>query len=573
MLGGPADGFIYVMNPDGSSLTRLTGEGSYVDLAWSPDGERIAFAESGEFRPHDIYVMKADGTNVTRLTDGFLDYGPSWSPDGSKIAFSRSPQSGTSTGADIYVMDSDGTDLIRLTNDPAPELGPSWSPDGGHIAVERDGEIYVMASDGSHPTKLTDGPNDRRPAWSPDGNQILFLRGQTDVVVIGADGSDERKLSGCSGSCDILGATWSPDGRKIAFDKTLYTQGADSSIYVMNADGTGLAKVKTGTYWAFEPSWQSASVEAPPTDTAPTVANGEIWYFSGGPAGGYVYSIQPDGSDERQVFRDTYASEGPLNPEALGDAYDWSSDGARVAFMHYADVELGVGSHWDIFLMNPDGTGIVRLTREGGVASDPSWSPDGTRIAYAATQEEGHHIAGCWGAVGALCPSDIYVINADGTGRTRLTDDPAKDSQPDWSPDGSMIVFTSTRGDPDGIDPDLYVMNADGTGVSRLPTSLVWAFRPHWSPDGDSIAFVGFDGNGIFVYVMDADGSGVTRLTDVAQTGDVQDVVWSPDGTEIAFTANQAGSSDLFVMNRDGTGLIQIATGRAYGLVWRPIPG
>ena len=127
---------------------------------------------------------------------------------------------------------------------------------------------------------------------------------------------------------------------------------------------------------------------------------------------------------------------------------------------------------------------------------------------------------------------EIYVMNADGTGVTRLTDNPASDQQPAWSPDGSRIAFTSNR---DG-NFDIYVMNADGTGVTRLTTTTthLGSTRPAWC--GNQIAFESDAYIEYFpdIYVMYEDGSGITRLTLTNADFDRRPA-WSPACDQIAF--------------------------------------
>ena len=101
----------------------------------------------------------------------------------------------------------------------------------------------------------------------------------------------------------------------------------------------------------------------------------------------------------------------------------------------------------------------------------------------------------------------VYVMNADGSGVTRLTNDPADADIPQWSPDGSRIAFFAWDGSNSGI----YVMNADGSGLRNLTNKAAYEVPPHWSPDGRQIAFLGGG-----LYVMNADGSGVTQLTNNA---------------------------------------------------------
>ena len=123
-------------------------------------------------------------------------------------------------------------------------------------------------------------------------------------------------------------------------------------------------------------------------------------------------------------------------------------------------------------------------------------------------------------------------MNADGSSQTRLTDNPAPDLYPSWSPNGRSLAFASGRDDP-GI-RSIYVMNADGSGQTRLTDNAAWDWAPSWSPDGRSMAFVSdrddpdpIDGIRIWsIYAMNADGSGQTRLTDSMASDSGPD--WSP---------------------------------------------
>lgn len=251
---------IYVMNPDGSQVTRLTsaaaGDGS---PAWSPDGQKIAFT-----RLADMYVMNADGSGVRQLTYDVADDGcPAWSPDGMHIAF-HSHRGGLYP--DIYVMDAASTDLAtpptNLTNSGAGDWCPSWSPDGAYIAFasDRDGnaEIYVMNADGTLQTRLTNNTTiDTDPSWSPDGSKIAFMRsGQRgyDIWVMNADGSGQKQLTAKQND---QRPRWSPDGNKITFSRHLSNRRNYYEIYVMNAaDGTGQRNLTNNPAGDLYSDWQ-----------------------------------------------------------------------------------------------------------------------------------------------------------------------------------------------------------------------------------------------------------------------------------------------------------------------------
>jgi Tol biopolymer transport system component len=228
---------------------------------------------------------------------------------------------------------------------------------------------------------------------------------------------------------------------------------------------------------------------------------------------------------------------------------DWSAEGARLAFVRCAPVELG---NCDIFTMAADGTDVVRLTKTPEVQETwPAWSPDGSRVAYTSDASDAFQ--------------DIWVMDADGFGQTQLTTTPGFDAFPEWSPDGSRIAFTSDRSALD----DIWVMDPDGSNPVRLTHGTNVDERPDWSPDGTRIVF----GRGGDVWVMDADGTNETALTGTAH--DDFAPAYSPNGRKIAF--NRRGRDERIAvraMRADGTGRAQRTFGRIdFFPDWQPLPG
>ena len=142
---------------------------------------------------------------------------------------------------------------------------------------------------------------------------------------------------------------------------------------------------------------------------------------------------------------------------------------------------------------------------------------------------------------------EIYVVTQTGSERGRLTQDPASDEQPAFSPNGQTIAFTSDR---DG-DRDIYLMGYDGSGLANLTNSETDEETPAWSPDGTRIAFAGTRDGNQDIYVMNSDGSGVTRLTEAA--GADRWPSWSPDGGKLAFASQRDGNWEIYVIDADGS--------------------
>lgn len=168
---------------------------------------------------------------------------------------------------------------------------------------------------------------------------------------------------------------------------------------------------------------------------------------------------------------------------------------------------------------------------------------------------------------------DIYVMNADGSDVQRLTDAPGRDFEPAWSPDGSTIVFSSDRDDPENA--HLYLMDADGANQRRLITGLEDdQVGARWSPDGQYILFHSnpqVDGLPRFdIFRVRADGSELTNLTNTSGNNFMAD--WSPDGERIVFVSQRNGNSELYVMKADGTEQTRLTESMAENFLprWSP---
>ena len=292
-------------------------------------------------------------------------------------------------------------------------------------------------------------------------------------------------------------------------------------------------------------------------------ANGVIWFRVGGGDGpSFVYEVRPDGSGQRLVFD----SQPPRFSQIA-----WSPDGKRIAF-----VDPVVGRR-GIYVSNPDGSDAQRLT-EGVNDGWPSWSPDGTSIAFSSTRYD-PSINVCEPGGDFRCPTDIYTVDADDGNVTRLTADPASEYQPQWSPDGSRIAFVQAF---NGTATAIYVMETDGTGVRQVSSAVGGSdFSPSWSPDGKQIVFAAIRNEDWGIWVVNADGTDEHRIVGGVGAWHAEDPVWSPDGTLIAFVGNPSTpdySPDdaVYVMRPDGSGIERLSNrdldkyGVAGDIAWQP---
>jgi Tol biopolymer transport system component len=195
----------------------------------------------------------------------------------------------------------------------------------------------------------------------------------------------------------------------------------------------------------------------------------------------------------------------------------------------------------ELWVMGSDGSNPRRLAAEG---SNPSWAPDSRRIAYERNEQ-------------------IRVINVDGSGDTRLTNQRFGASQPAWSPAGDRIAFLTAIDEPPDrpADRHIFLMNPDGGAMQDLSRGRGDDDRPTWSPDGSKIMFLFSEAaDGSEVGIMNPDGSGRTNLT--RTPGFDFDPAWSPDGSRIVFGRSEDDGSEIYVMNADGSSQTNISNRR-----------
>jgi TolB protein len=278
---------------------------------------------------------------------------------------------------------------------------------------------------------------------------------------------------------------------------------------------------------------------------------------------GHIYTVKPDGTDLKVTSSDNLTSDGlPA----------WSPDGSKIAF------SSNQSDNYEIWTMNADGSGRVKLTNRQGRNFLPHWSPDGKQIAFTGEVLN----------VDLVHDIEIFVVNSNGSGLAPLTGsarlDPATgggqtaaalwNGVPAWSPDGSKILFSSNR-DGNPVTPVLYTMNPDGSGQQKFGRFFeVDGSEPDWSPANNKIVFVRGTAAKGDIWVMDG-GSPFPLLTAKKLTNNIDNnrrPVWSPDGKQIAFVSDAGNNEDISIMNADGSNVRRLTSEKSTDNypAWRP---
>ncbi len=205
-----------------------------------------------------------------------------------------------------------------------------------------------------------------------------------------------------------------------------------------------------------------------------------------------------------------------------------------------------------MFAMREDGSGQVKLTRHPGSDQCARWSPDGSRIAVRSVRDTLIH-EGLRERT-----TNIYLLESDGSGEVRLTGGPGPVGCPSWSPDGSRITYS--RHEPSGAE-NIFVIDVDGSNDIRLTDDTVVSAYPEWSPDGATILFLNVQERGGYprLHRIDPDGSDRREFLDVCPFS-VTNVRWSPDGSRIAFNCSGTENTLIHTIRTDGTDLQTIST-------------
>ena len=564
-----------VMVPDVQAQQVVGGQVVYT--VFTDTGSAIA-----------LYDVVTGGERL--LTDGlYPDGGPELSPAGDQVAFT-SPREGDDS---IHVINTDGSGLHRVSPDSSEDYNPTWSPDGLRIAyvvsqgrfTNTEAHLYIINADGTGNRHLDTGDGGgNSPDWSPDGTRIAFMswRGGVDnhIFTVNIDGTTLRQLT--FGDDHGLYPRWSPDGSKIAF------RGQGEQFFFVNSDGSGSVQQITDVGDPGECAW----------------ADSQSILYEEGRLGGYsgIDYVRIDGTGHLELDIRLPQNGSSFNLTGLEVATDIApaatllpANGRLVFSMEQAGVA-------QLFTVNPDGTDLVQITSNPEGAYYPSWSPDGTRIAFSnryglvVMQADGTSSymvsSGQFLGYSHWSPTrnELIAVGSYDLALVDLTLDTASvlsiadftpgafNQNPAWFPTGDALVFASTGTNPiqpalDG-DPlmDLYTIGRDGVGVRKLDNiNASYYGGLNWT-SSDQIIFSArkiIEGqlvDGIFSYDLLTET--LTLLSDPAEDAASPSV--SPDETKIAFVQGQC---TIMIMNIDGSHATTIATlnENVGDLDWQPV--
>lgn len=490
------------MNADGSDQHRVRN-GRH-----SPDGTKVVFSKEGDNK--NSFMSDENGANevVLPFTVGNID----WSPDGSQFAYQSAKDKNGSWQIYLYTLTTG--ENVNLTKSDFGNADPSFSYDGKQIAFTswRDGnpEIYTMDTDGSNVRRITDHPAfDSYPVFSPDGTQIAFQSNREDErteIYLQDLNNDQLPAKIADLNTGIVGKCWSADGTQMV----LYTdQNGKGQILLLNVEpypakvflsdeNTNLISPRVspdGKQVLYEARGADDSSEfrmmdletrvtrtifkTKPTKIAshtPAISpDGKQIAFADRSAGNSeIYIINSDGTGLQNLTNDPLLDANPV----------FSPDGTEIIF---ARDFYGVQR---LYRMNLDGSASRRVTQKEGYEMTPTFSPDGSILGFAGDRD-GRGL-------------DIFLLDLKNPGdEKRLSALRFHDSSPAFSPDGKKIAFISNA---DG-NSEIYVMNADGSGLFRITHTKAGEGAPQFTSDGRSLIFAS-DRDGKFaIYKIELPGT------------------------------------------------------------------
>ena len=272
-------------------------------------------------------------------------------------------------------------------------------------------------------------------------------RFEAEIWVMNGDGTNARRIT--RNTSDDYGTVWTRDGKTLIFGALQFAPNDSGALvprtaylYSVNADG--------GEPTRLSPLDMRAQFPSLSPDGSKIVFHGGRGRIQ---APAEIFVMNSDGTDVQQLTSNAYNDIRP----------DWSPDGKKIVFASNRDGSI------QIFVMNPDGSNVIQLTRSDSKFNNraPAFSPDGKRIAFVSNRDG---------------DPEIYVMNSDGSGQTRLTTNTGEDSDPEWSSDGTRIIFDRAVPVGNKFVPQLYLMNPNGSDVRALTSLPSSSSHAAWGP-------------------------------------------------------------------------------------------
>jgi Tol biopolymer transport system component/chitodextrinase len=571
---------LYLIDADGTNL-RAVGNASWPGGFSSvptcgggggrvPDGcWKLAVRAVWGGTDNEVWKVQADGSGFTKLTDGPADLSPRFSPDGTKLVFTRgyTPQT-------LYVANADGSGAHAVATPPAnsEEEGPVWSPDGTKIAFTRAfyptgsitrRDLVVIGADGCHGgTVATGDPYEYALSWVPGAavqgpgsisGRVFFGGYLTNpsaagvTVTVSWNGGSASALTAADGSYLVGGIPPGADVTSITASHPGYVWDWPGPLGGFPGyDFPGFSGHASGVWLGMQVD--HFTLEGTVRDENGIPLSG-IVIGASGPSAVSPATTGADGRFSLALAADQIFTVAPLTlayeyvPESATAGGSYGGVGTQdfvatlivpptvtppIVFSSDRAGLPGSSPNFEIWAAEPDGSGAVRLTRDPALDTSPAWSPDGTRIAFV------RDVAGA---------PHLHVMSKDGTAAVDLG---IEGETPSWSPDGAQLAYSRSGG--------IYVADASGANETPLTNGTNGLdARPVFSRDGLRVAFERQDFASGEVDLVEIERATANEALLLMRPGDDRAPAWSPDGSTFAVSYDPAlsGAGELVTVSAD----------------------